>query len=136
MTKNTTSKKETTTVFPLTFLNDDSEKTMVELGSKSLEYRKEDFINFMNETASEDVGEFSDYGLSIDSIFNEETEETEYVRFQLSWGGPSDELRYHPDGKIEYVFLDWFAGVGFDVTGEDWAQWSKDCIMDYCLSDA
>ena len=57
MTKNTTSKKETTTVFPLTFLNDDAGETMAESGIKNLEYRKEDFINFMNETASEDVGE-------------------------------------------------------------------------------
>ena len=114
---------ETTTSFPITFLNDDPKKTLVQEGQKSLERRKEDFLHFMNETMSEDLGEFSDYGLSIDPVINEETNKTDYLRFQLSWGGPSDELRYYPDGKIEYAFLDWFCGVGFDVTSEDWAQW-------------
>ena len=32
--------------------------------------------------------------------------------------------------RIEYVFLDWFVGVGFDVTEEDYAIWLFDFFHD------
>jgi hypothetical protein len=116
---------ETKTALPITFLNDDREKTMEEAGRKYLEYRKADFLNFMDGNATECGTSFRDYGLCIDNVFNDKSGRFEYVRFQLSWGGPSDELRYYPSGKIEYVYLDWFTGVGFDVTDEAWAKWSE-----------
>ena len=49
----------------------------------------------------------------------------DYARYQMSWGGPSDELRFYRDGKIEYWFLDWFAGASRVVTDYNWAQWLK-----------
>src|SRR5690242_2167799 len=60
----------------------------------------------------------SDYGLSFDYVsagtFREQT--VAYFRWQLSWGGPSDEFRFfvNPDltcHRIEYWFMDWFDGA-------------------------
>ena len=76
----------------------------------------------------EEVGNLSDYGLSFGYVelgtFNDQNED--YFRYQFSWGGPSDELRIYEDGTIEYVFLDWFVGVGFDVTDEPGFKWLAD----------
>ena len=49
-----------------------------------------------------------------------------YKSLLIAWGGPSYEVRFHDDGTIEFVYLDWFAGIGFDVT--DWTQfqWVKE----------
>jgi hypothetical protein len=48
-------------------------------------------------------------------------EETDgYWRYQLSWGGPSDEFRYHDDGSIEYRYHDWFDGAGRTLMGTDY----------------
>lgn len=54
-----------------------------------------------------------------------------YWRFQISWGGPSEELRLHVDDRArllraEYVFLDWFTGAGIDVTKSKHVQWLYD----------
>ena len=45
-----------------------------------------------------------------------------YWRWQLSWGGPSDEFRYyHYDGdkkkikSIEYAYMDWFDGATLPI---------------------
>ena len=47
-----------------------------------------------------------------------------YFRYQLSWGGPSDEFRFFCDEnrkpvRIEYWFLDWFDGAKKVLTGKD-----------------
>ena len=65
-----------------------------------------------------DLGSFYEYGLCFDFVEATDTNNG-YYRYQISWGGPSDEIRFHPDGQIEYVFLDWFVGVGFDVSNDD-----------------
>ena len=70
-----------------------------------------------------------DYGLSVDLSVGDKC--APYIRWQFSWGGPSDELRIYADDTIEYVFLDWFVGIGFDVTGEDWAEWAAGHIKEY-----
>ena len=43
-----------------------------------------------------------------------------YIRWQLSWGGPSDEFRFFIDEhggitNIEYHFMDWFDGAVINV---------------------
>jgi len=43
-----------------------------------------------------------------------------YLRWQLSWGGPSDEFRFFIDEQggiidIEYHFMDWFDGAVIEV---------------------
>lgn len=128
-----------------TFINGD-EKLIIR-GLEHLESRIEDFTGFMEhgysgddpEVLSEEAreffyktGSFYEYGLSFGLVesgtFDDQKEQ--YYCYQLSWGGPSDEIRFYSD-RIEYVFLDWFVGVGFDVTGEEWVEWlrsdAEDC---------
>nr|WP_281719907.1 hypothetical protein [Nitrosomonas nitrosa] len=63
-------------------------------------------------------GNIFEYGLYFDYVapgtFDDQKEG--YFRYQLSWGGPSDEFRFfiNPDlscHRIEYWFLDWFDGA-------------------------
>ena len=83
-----------------------------------------------------DLGDFNNYGLAFEYMEIDERDPVvngDYFRYQLSWGGPSDEVRFYADGRIEYVYLDWFCGVGFDVSNEDWAAWLaehfEECMM-------
>ncbi len=75
-----------------------------------------------------DLPPFNEYGLGFDYVelgtFDDQNED--YFRFQLSYGGPSEEIRFYEDGTIVFVYLNWFAGVGFNVSGEDWATWLED----------
>jgi hypothetical protein len=68
---------------------------------------------------------FSEYGLCFDfvapSSFANQPEA--YFRYQLSWGGPSDEFRFfvNPDlscHRVEYWFLDWFDGASRVLSGD------------------
>jgi len=64
------------------------------------------------------IERFNQYGLSFDYVeLNKDTEQ-DYFRYQLSYGGPSDEIRFYDNGAIEYVYLDWFCGIGFNVTND------------------
>ena len=69
-----------------------------------------------------------DYGLSFDYVmphtFGDEQHEG-YFRYQLSWGGPSDEFRFYVGPnftvyRIEYVFQDWFDGAKRTLSGSDY----------------
>ena len=64
---------------------------------------------------------FHEYGLDF-SLVEANTfddQEEPYWRYQLSWGGPSDEIRFYAN-KTEYWFMDWFDGAHRDVTSEQW----------------
>jgi len=135
-----------------TFINDNAKGNIREAGENCLRSRSADFSFFMEFGTVEsledlrdelrrgshsfgeirdalrqydEVGNFYDYGLAFDYVelgtFGDQTED--YFRFQLSWGGPSDEVRFYDDGTIEYVYLDWFSGVGFNVSREKGFQW-------------
>jgi hypothetical protein len=75
---------------------------------------------------SEGVSGLYDFGLSFDYVepgtFTDQREG--YWRYQLSWGGPSDEFRFFvsPGGsqpyRTEYWFLDWFDGASITLTGD------------------
>ena len=81
-----------------------------------------DYICQVNEDLEEcpivqELGLFNEYGLSFDYVeeytFNDQEEP--YFRYQISWGGPSEEYRIYTDEfytikRIEYWFLDWFEG--------------------------
>lgn len=41
-----------------------------------------------------------------------------YWRWQLSWGGPSQEFRLFDNGDLEFWHLDWFDGACVDVQDE------------------
>ena len=78
----------------------------------------------------EKIGHPHEYGLSFDYVepdtFDDQPDG--YWRYQLSWGGPSDEFRFHGDGRIEYRYHDWWDGAGKNLIGsdftlmEDWAE--------------
>ncbi len=63
----------------------------------------------------------SEYGLFIDQVpaHTFDNQEQGYRRYQISWGGPSEEFRWYTYGKMEFWFLDWFDGACVEVTGHD-----------------
>jgi hypothetical protein len=76
------------------------------------------------------LGRFAEYGLGFDYVapgtFVDSPEG--YWRFQISWGGPSDEVRFYASGcgdhqpyRISYAFLDWFDGHERALAGNDLA---------------
>ena len=80
-----------------------------------------DYVNDESEHVNE-LGELHEYGLSLD--YHENNNEVGYMRFQLFWGGPSDEFRFYLNAtqgcySIEYAFQDWFDGATRIITGED-----------------
>jgi len=110
----------------VTFLNGDSKHKA--RGLDEMNSRADDIRVFMNNyDGNEDTGPFDEYGLSFDYVepgtFKDQDEG--YYRYQFCWGGPSSELRLYVD-RSEFVFLDWFVGVGFDVTDEDWVKFIHD----------
>ncbi len=69
-----------------------------------------------------------EYGLCFDYVapgtFSDQAEG--YFRYQLSWGGPSDEFRFFVNPnlschRIEYWFLDWFDGAHRALTSNETA---------------
>ena len=72
----------------------------------------EDFFDYVNQS-----------GLSFDYVtpYTFRDQGTPYYRFQMSWGGPSDEFNIYTDSskniqKIEYWFKDWWDGASLDCT--------------------
>jgi hypothetical protein len=81
-----------------------------------------------NENGVEDLGTFNEYGLSFDYVApgTFENQKRGYFRYQLSWGGPSDEFRFYCDEnlnpvEIEYWFLDWFDGAHITLKEKDFS---------------
>jgi hypothetical protein len=71
-----------------------------------------------------ELGNFHDYGLEFS--FKESTEDSEgYYCFLMSWGGGSDEIRFYEGGLVEYVYMDWSIGTGFDCTDLEGFEWIK-----------
>ncbi len=80
------------------------------------------------ESSDPDLGNFNDYGLSLDYVTpgTFENQRRGYLRYQLSWGGPSDEFRFYLDEnlnptRIEYWFMDWFDGAKIILKGSSLA---------------
>lgn len=75
----------------------------------------------------EEIGEFHEYGLCFDYVEPETFggQKEGYWRYQLSWGGPSEEIRFYasspeaPAHRITFVFMDWFDGYERKLTGKD-----------------
>jgi len=97
-----------------------------ELNSRIADLKKL-WAMYCNDAESDDehLGNLYEYGLSFDYVaagtFDGQKEG--YFRYQLSWGGPSDEFRIfvNPDfcaHRVEYWFLDWFDGAHLVLTGE------------------
>lgn len=129
----------------VTLLDDGSLDTVLAIGDE--EFRFETFPEYRNDETGElnleqfiedhfdDMAEamrerFYEYGLSFDYVapntFNDQPEG--YIRYQLSWGGPSEEFRFYvspscneydnPYYRAEFWYLDWFGGACVDVTSD------------------
>jgi len=65
-----------------------------------------------------EVGNLNEYGLAFDYVrlgtFSDQKEG--YHRYQISWGGPSEEFRFFKDGRIEFWFLDWWDGASIVIS--------------------
>jgi len=74
----------------------------------------------------DDLGTFNEYGLCFDYVAagTFDDQEQGYFRYQLSYGGPSDEFRFYTDAGrncycIEYWFLDWGDGAHRELRDDD-----------------
>ena len=57
--------------------------------------------------------------------FNDQ--EQGYWRMQISWGGPSDEIRWYTNDGIDfskttYAYLDWFDGEEIEIDNKVWDE--------------
>jgi len=100
--------------------------------AESLESRIDDLSAFRDagfpseyedQPNSDEIGVFHEYGLSWDYVepdtFADQPEG--YYRYQLSWGGPSDEFRFYLGGyqpTVFYSFMDWFDGAEVELSGD------------------
>jgi hypothetical protein len=102
---------------------------------ESFGYRLEELDRLLQGAAPEMLGKLEDYALCFDYVAPDTFQDQEegYFRYQLSWGGPSDEFRFYVDGKsrrIEYWFMDWFDGASLlcsdnEIVTRLWA-WLRD----------
>lgn len=86
-----------------------------------------------NEESDPEIGTFNEYGLSFDFVAPDTFGQKDgYWRYQISWGGPSDEFRFYPVrgavigeynnvnlDRVTYCFMDWFDGYNRKLTGKD-----------------
>lgn len=111
-------------------MTDDHEKRCEERIDSWLDGTRKDMRLYMSDPevydeGNDEIGPFSCYGTDFSFYGDEELEQC-YFEFLMSGGGPSDMIRFHADGTIEYRFHDWYDGAGRDITHEDWAQWLLD----------
>jgi hypothetical protein len=86
--------------------------------------RREDFASkTTNDIWSELQSHQSEYGLAFDYVRSGTFEDQAigYFRYQLSFGGPTEEFRFYVDPehnliKAEFWLLDWFTGSCIDCT--------------------
>ena len=110
--------------------------TCGDLVKERFEERMEELRNYQDnpeiaENGSDDgdIGPLAEYGLAFDYVeaYRKYNQDRPYFRFQLSWGGPSDEFRFYPNDvnqvyKIEY----WYNGAKYDI------GLSYDHVTGYC----
>jgi hypothetical protein len=96
------------------------ERTCKERVQEHWDSRKADFQKFI---AEENYDDLSDYILDVShvdahpveyltgvtqSLADKHLQYAPYDRIQISYGGPSEEIRYYESGLVEFVLLDWF----------------------------
>ena len=119
--------------YPTTFLNQNAEKTIRRDGLKALKTTYEDLKHYRYKLAEYCkeydalLYEFNQYPLEIE----DERLTKGYLRYLICTGGPSIEVRFHGSkGRIEFVYLDWFSGVGFDVTDNVVFVWLREQVFE------
>lgn len=76
------------------------------------------------ENGSEYLPPFHEYGLCFDLVEmgTFPNQDKPYYRYQLSYGGPTEEFRIYRNWKVEFWLLDWFDGDKIDVTDDPVTQ--------------
>ena len=118
---------------------DDLQK-LWDLYTGEIEPDKNDPDGFTNEDA------IFEYGLAFDYVapktFTDQPEG--YWRYQLSWGGPSDEFRFYSSGphfephRIDYHFMDWWDGASRSAWEDilfDYWEWFSECDTTQAVYD-
>lgn len=130
--------------YKITFLNDNEEHTIAELGENALENAQnslEVLLSLLNtENCKTGVVErLFNYGLEFCPVpYNEdEGGKIEYYCYLIPYGGPSKEVSFYPRREVrfyphrtEFVYLDWSSGVGFDVSSDEIFQQLRDWFGD------
>ena len=91
-----------------------------------------------SDASDEEYGNLYEYGLAFDYVApgTFEDQDEGYFRYQISWGGPSDEFRIFANRgvggnhawyiyRIEYWYMNWFDGASVTLQGEDLAFMSE-----------
>jgi hypothetical protein len=99
-------------------------------------YDTREWVNLDSADAMDDaIQEFSEYGLCFDYVEPDTYDDQPkgYFRYQLQYGGPTHEIRYHVGDRtcVEFWLLDWFDGACVELVGEDLelATWVFEWIM-------
>ena len=76
------------------------------------------------------------YPLEYIAPYTYENQETGYIRWHLSWGGPEDQFRFFIDEQggitdIEYHFMDWFDGAFININMLGYDAELLDRVFDY-----
>ena len=81
--------------------------------------KEKERLNAMTDTEIRDYPLCFDY-VEADFFANDRGEHTHegYSRYQMSYGGPQDEIRFYNDNTVTYAFLDWGDGAEIDITDE------------------
>jgi len=101
------------------------EKKCKDLVKGAFKSRMDDIKRILSgklEDESELPYNISEYGLSIDFVpANTFAGQKEgYTRYQLSWGGPSEEFRvFTIIPRVEFWYLDWFDGASVKLSNRD-----------------
>lgn len=138
-----TTNKQGEKMIKRTFLNNNSKGDLADIGLSALRSVQEDlefwstygtdleYYEDQNRNSDpeivarfKDLGDFFNYGLSFEFI-PASTESDGYFCHLISWGGPSTEIRFHQH-YTEFVYMDWFCAVGFNVTNESGFDWARD----------
>ena len=78
---------------------------------------------------------FNEYGLCFDYVELDGNNDQDYFRYQICYGGPTEEIRFYDNGAIEYVYMDWFCGIGFNVNTDSTFKSLRDYFTDLGMLD-
>jgi hypothetical protein len=120
--------KKDTTVVEMTITNENKKCADLVVGKKNdrLEQLHDMWEAYCDpdndDNYTEDGENIYEFGLSFDYVEPDTWDDQPegYWQYQLSYGGPSDEFRFHDDGRIEYRYHDWFDGAGRVLMGEEY----------------
>ena len=85
-----------------------------------------------SEARTADGEQWTEYGLAFDYVapgtFGDQ--KRGYFRYQISYGGPSEEFRFYSDENLNitgcyFWFLHWFDGASVRVTGRNLDTWRE-----------